>query len=88
MTIKDLKNSLARFPQDMDDVEILISYVPTGLEKEEYDLLAYSAYSEIENDTVLILGTHNSVMLRHKKGKLKFGDGTVPKITDPGATGE
>jgi hypothetical protein len=88
MTIKELKKALSRFPNDMDDTEILISYVPSETKVEEFDLWAFTAYSELKEDTVLVLGTHQSVLLRSKQGTLKFVDGTVPKITDPGATGE
>ena len=84
MTIKDLKKALTRFPQDMDDTEVLVSFVPEGSDKEEYDLLAFTAYSELPEDTVLVLGTHQSVVLRHKQGKLKFADGTKPNISENG----
>lgn len=75
MTIGELKRSLTRFSPDMDECEVLFNYEAEG--KEQFDQLAFVAYSEIpkENDTVLILGSMKVALTRMKKGTLRRADG-------------
>jgi hypothetical protein len=81
MTVGELKKSLTRFPADMDDAEILMSYVSEKEgSKEEFDLLTFVAYSEIKNNTFLVLGSLASTLQRKKEGKLKFADGSNPEL--------
>jgi hypothetical protein len=77
MTLGELKKSLGRFPADMDDSEILFTYLDSD-DKQEYDTLAFVAYAEVGIVTTIILGSMKAALERMKKGTLHYADGTKP----------
>lgn len=77
MTLGELKKSLGRFPSDMDDVEVIFTYLDSK-NKQEYDNLAFVAYAEVGEVTTLILGSMKAALERMKKGTLHYADGTEP----------
>jgi hypothetical protein len=78
MTLGELKKSLGRFPVDMDDTEVLFTFLGDK-EKIEYDNLAFVAYAEVKDDmTVVMLGSMKVALERMKKGTLHYADGTKP----------
>lgn len=80
MTIGELKKSLTRFPSDMDDTEVLFTFVGAD-DKPEYDNLAFVAYAEVGDKTILMLGSMKAALERMKKGSLRYADGTKPSET-------
>lgn len=76
MKIGQLKKSLTRFNSDMDDCEIMISFMDGKIES--FDSLAYVAYTEIADDTYVVLGTLGFATDRVKKNTLKMADGSSP----------
>ena len=79
MTLGELKKSLNRFSGDLDDVEVIFTFIENN--KPNFDNLAFVAYSEIpdEKGTVVVLGTMAAAIDRMKKGHLKYADGRDPK---------
>ena len=81
MKLGELKKSLTRFPEDMDDTEVLFTFLPDN-GKIEYDNLAFVAYAEVKEDTtVVMLGSMKVALERMKKGSLRYADGTKPTDT-------
>ena len=81
MKLGELKKSLSRFPPDMDDVEVLFTYLDVK-NKQEYDTLAFVSYAEVGEVTTVILGSMRAALARMKEGKLHYADGSKP--TDSG----
>jgi hypothetical protein len=81
MKLGELKKSLSRFPEDMDDVEVLFTYLGDK-DKQEYDNLAFVSYAEVGEVTTVILGSMKAALDRMKKGTLHYADGSKP--TDSG----
>lgn len=73
MTLGELKKSLNRFGIDMDDTEIVLATkISNG--KDDFDYLAYIAYTELgkEKDVIaIILGSMTSALAKIKNGSLK-----------------
>ena len=80
MNLGELKLALTRFPDDMNDSEIIFSYM-TG-NGHEYDNLAFVAYAEMPGKTCLVLGSSAVAIDKIKKGTLRYADGRKP--TDEG----
>lgn len=80
MKLGELKKSLTRFPEDMDDTEVLFTFLGEN-DKIEYDNLAFVAYAEIGETTTVILGSMKAALERMKKGSLRYADGTKPNDT-------
>jgi len=77
MKLGELKKSLSRFSPDMDDCEVILSYMDNG--KESYDSLSFVAYSEMSDEiTCIIFGSMESCIERMKQGNLSYPDGTKP----------
>jgi hypothetical protein len=77
MKLGELKKSLSRFPEDMNDVEILFTYLG-DTDKQEYDSLAFVSYAEVGDVTTVILGSMKAAIDRMKKGTLRYVDGSKP----------
>jgi hypothetical protein len=60
MTLQQLKNSLSRFPADLDDSEILL--LP-GSSLKSATLLAFTAYILVEDKMIVALGSPEAVNL-------------------------
>ena len=78
MTIGQLKKSLSRFDEKLNDAEVVFTFNVDG--KDKFEELAFVAYSEIpkEKRLVCILGTMSAAIERMKKGNLKYPDGHQP----------
>lgn len=76
MTLGELKKSLTRFDSDMDDSEIILTYMSGS--KEEHDMLAFVAYTEVKNSFCVVLGSMDSAVNKLKNGTLKYSNGTKP----------
>jgi len=77
MNLGELKKSLTRFPEDMNEVEVLFTFVANE-DKEEYDTLGFVSYAEVKDTTCIILGSTKAAMVRLKKGTLRYADGSKP----------
>ena len=79
MKLGELKRSLQRMSGDLDDCEVMFVML-NDKEKEQYDLLAFTAYTNIpEKETpVIILGSHQVALKFMADGNLQYPDGTKP----------
>lgn len=79
MTLGQLRKSLTRFSQDMDDAEVILTYKPADATNKVFESLAFVAYSQIphndEEVIVCVLGTTNAAVDMMEKGRAKDVNG-------------
>jgi len=79
MTLGQLKKSLTRFSEDMDDIEVILTYKLPTETKKMFEPLAFVAYSQIpdkeEEITICVLGTTNAALDMMEKGHAKDASG-------------
>lgn len=80
MKLGELKKSLSRFSEDMDESEVLFTFLNDN-NTPTYDNLAFVAYAEIGEHVCIVLGSTSVAIDRIKKGTLRYPDGTKPTDT-------
>lgn len=72
-----LKASLNRFSGDLDDSEVMFTFMANGEQK--YDILAFVAYSQLgeEEQPIAVLGSSEVATELIKRRTLKFADGST-----------
>lgn len=81
MKLGELKKSLNRFSGDMDESEVLFTFLNPD-NSQSYDNLAFVAYAEVSDQVCVVLGSTSVAIDRIKKGTLRYPDGSKP--TDSG----
>jgi len=77
MHLKDLKDALAKFPEEMDNAHILVQTGYNGVQ--QYDLLSFIAtIPQEEFKNCLVLGTMEATRILVKEKKLRVPDDYVP----------
>jgi hypothetical protein len=73
MRLKELKLSLAKYPPDMNDMEVIIV---TGADGEkQYDLLCFVGYLPIPGHESVALGALSAVKVMVETGEIQKPDG-------------
>jgi len=74
MKLGYLKKALTRYPEDMDDCEVLVMF--HNGEKVDYDLLTFLSYMTHDPGAAVVLGTLEAGKEQLKNGKLHLPDGS------------
>jgi len=77
MKLGELKKSLNKFSRDLDDSEVIFTFVVEG--RQNYDLLAFVGYSNVKESPVIILGASEVATDLMLKNSLRFEDGSTPQ---------
>lgn len=73
MRLKELKLSLAKYPPDMDDMEVVIVSGENGEKK--YELLCFNGYLPIPGNEAIALGALSAVKAMVESGEIPKPDG-------------
>ena len=79
MNVGQLKQSLARFAPEKDNIEVIFMFDVDG--KNHIEDVAFVAYADLPNQAgmVCILGTKSAAEEKMKTGTLKYPDGQKPE---------
>jgi hypothetical protein len=73
MQLKELKLSLAKYPPDMDDMELVVVTGANG--EKQYDLLCFVGYLPLPGHESVALGTFSAVRVMVESGEMQKPDG-------------
>ena len=73
MRLKELKLSLAKYPPDMDDMEVIVVTGANG--EKQYDLLCFVGYLPLPNHESIALGSLTAVKVMVATGEIQKPDG-------------
>lgn len=85
MKLGELKKSLAKFPPDMDDMEVIVRSALDG--KDIYENLCFTAYCPFPKHECIILGVTSTVQKLVEEGKIEKPNG-YDNIIKPGPNSE
>lgn len=76
MNLGELKKSLAKFPPDMNDMEVMITFPKNG--KRDFDLLCFVGYLPLKGSESIALGTLGEVQRMVENGEMSAPNGYIP----------
>ncbi len=82
MKLGALKKSLAKFPPDMDDMEVIV--VVARKDKKEYEPLCFTGYPPLKGSECIALGSLTAVQQMVENGEIPKPKGYIdPNDGDP-----
>ena len=73
MKLGELKQSLLKYPPDMDDMEMVVVTGANG--EKQYDLLCFVGYLPIPGHEAVAIGALSAVKVMVESGEIKKPDG-------------